>query len=270
MNLPTLPALGTLVKFDFSRIQTVFAPAGAVVVSFLVLVLVIWPKFGKALATRTENKQLETRILLLSDKVAVLESLDKNVLDAQLVAAERLLPSDKAVFSFVRQVEAAASASGVVLTKVDAAPGAVSPGGTTAQTGASQTGVQSTAPAGGEVGEVAPKIQVKTALTGDYKSLVNFIKKIADLARVSSIRDLTIASTSSEGAAPLRSTMVVDAFFRVLPKELGSIESSVEPLSQLELEILTRIMQIAVSEPSASLPVVPVSEGGRSDLFTPF
>lgn len=273
MNLPTLPVLGTLTKVDFSRVQTVFAPAGAVIVSLVVLIFVVWPKFGQAFSIRAENEQLVDRISLVSDKVQILESLDKNILKQQLVASEGLLPSDKAVFTFIRQVENSASASGVVLSKVDAAPGAVSGAGQTtgmaAAPGPTPSGLAVPA-AGGESAEPAAKIQVKVLVTSDYKSLVNFIERISALARISSVRDLTVASTSASGeAAPLRSSIVIDAYYRILPRELGSIESPVEDLTAEEEKILARVRQIAVSEPT--LPTVtPVSPGGRSDLFAPF
>lgn len=269
MNLPTLPVSGVTSKFDFSKVQTVFAPAGAIIVSVIVLIFVVWPKISQVLSIRTENAQFTERIALLSAKVGILESLDKNILDQQLVAADRLIPSDKAVFAFVRQLETSASESGVVLSKVDVAPGALSgspstpvvtsPGLTPSQSAAPATAVENV--------EVASKIQVRISLTSDYKSFVSFIERVANLARVSAIGDLTIAAGGGGStAAPLRSSMVIDAYWKALPSELGSIESSIEQLSESEVQILDRVRKLAVSEPAPSVPVT----AGSGDLFAPF
>ena len=122
MNLPSISTNKSFTGLDFGKAQTVFAPVGAVIVSLAVLAFVVWPKFNQALSIRTENEQLVSRISLLSDKVKILESLDKTVLDRQVISSERLLPSDKATFAFVRQIETIASTSGTVLNKVEVAP----------------------------------------------------------------------------------------------------------------------------------------------------
>lgn len=268
MNLPSLSIARLLPKIEFGRTQLLLAPAGAILIALIVLVLVIWPKFTQALAIRAENQQLAVRIGVLETKVQVLESLDRNDLVEQLGDAERLLPSDKAVFSYIRQIEAAASAAGVILSKVDVAPGILSGG----SAGASQPPTaQGATPGGAGDALEGAKVQVKISLTSDYKSLVTLLERLMSLARVSAVRDLTIASASATGeVVPLRTSMALDAYFRPLPKELGSIEAPIEVLTEEEEKILAGVHAAAISSPVTTSSAVVAVPTGRTDLFAPF
>lgn len=269
MNLPTLTIARLLPKIEFGRTQLLVAPAGAILIAVIVLVLVIWPKFTQALAIRAENQQLAVKVEVMGTKVQVLELLDRNELVEQLGDAERLLPSDKAVFSHIRQIEAVASAAGVILSKVDVAPGVLS--GESAGALPPPT-AQGAAPGGAPQDALeGAKVQVKISLTSDYKSLVTFLEQIMTLSRVSAVRDLTIASASATGeVAPLRTTMALDAYFRPLPKELGSIEAPVEVLTQEEEKILASVRAAAIISPVATSSAVVAVPTGRTDLFAPF
>lgn len=269
MNLSSFSIARILPKIEFGRTQALLAPAGAIAIAVIVLVLVIWPKFTQALSIRAENQQLASRAAVLETKVQVLESLDSDQLEEQLGDAERLLPSDKAVFSYIRQIEGAASAAGVILQKVDVAPGVLSGEGALASQAPT---AQSAAPAGAPADTLeGAKVQVKISLTSDYKSLVTFLERIVSLARVSAVRDLTIASASATGeVAPLRTSMAVDAYFRPLPAELGSIEAPVEALTADEQNLLASVRAATISSPVATSSAVIAVPTGRNDLFAPF
>lgn len=255
MNLPNLPEIslgGTFAKIDFGRWQTIVAPFAAIVVSLAILVLVIWPKFTEALRIRAQNVELEARVTSLGEKAQFLQSLDKFLLDQQLAVAEAMLPSDEALFSFVRQVESAAVTSGVTLNKIDVGP-----------TLTTTSGAKSEA-------ESVPKIQVKVSLTSDYRALVIFLGRIISLPRVDGIAELTISSSVTGGqSGPLRTATVINAFWRPLPRDLGSIETPVAELTEKELELLDKAQVVTVSTPSFGV-VVPLVPTGRSDLFAPF
>lgn len=268
MNLPSLSINRVLPKIEFGRTQALLAPAGAIFIAIIVLVLVIWPKFTQALAIRAENQQLAARVGVMETKVQILASLDRNKLGEQLADAERLLPSDKDVFSYIRQIEAAASTAGVILGKVDVAPGVLS-----AEGGASPVPTaQGAVPGGAGQGALeGARVQVKISLTSDYKSLVTFLQRLMTLARVSAVRDLTIASASATGeVVPLRTSMALDAYFRPLPAELGSIEASVEALTSEEEKILASVRAAFISSPMATSSAVLPVPIGRTDLFAPF
>jgi Tfp pilus assembly protein PilO len=259
MNLPNVSTNIKVAKgVDVSKITTYGAPLGAIAVSIIILLFIVWPKMTQALQMRAANEELASRVEALVAKVQLLSSLDKVQLDSQLGSSEQLLPSDKSVFTFVRQVEAAAGQNGVLLNKVDVAPGSLSGGD------------PQSAPAAGNISDPAPKVQVKVALTSDYRSFINFLTSIYSIARVVGIRDLTIATTTSAGgSSALRSSLVIDAYWKSLPTQLGSVESPIELLSTREEDVLKRAKAAEVSQ-TAPPAVVPSVPSGKSDLFAPF
>ncbi|OGD87223.1 hypothetical protein A2870_03690 [Candidatus Curtissbacteria bacterium RIFCSPHIGHO2_01_FULL_41_11] len=266
MNLPNVPSLKLSVGFDTSRIGAMAAPISAIVISVIVLFFIVWPKFSSVLALRSENKGLEDRVQQLITKVGILSSFDKIELQQDLGYAEALLPSDKATFSMIHQIESAAGSSGVVLSKVDVAPGSVS-----ADSSTGGSGVQA-APAGqaSKEPDAAPKIQVRISTTGDYNSFLNFLSTISSVSRVTSIEDLTLSSSSTQGVvAPLKVSMVINAYWKPRATKLGQIESPVSKLTDSEQARLDKVKTaVGVGQPSFSeVPSVPI---GRSDLFAPF
>ena len=125
MNLPSiaLPKIGT--EVDLSRWISFGAPVGAILISLIILLFIIWPKFTQILQLKSDNQELAGRVQSLNLKAQKLASFDKNSLDLKLGASEQLLPSDKDVFPLVTQIERTSAASGVLLNKVDVAPGSL-------------------------------------------------------------------------------------------------------------------------------------------------
>lgn len=238
-----------------------------IIVCVIVIIFVVWPKFNAVMKLRSENKQLETRVLALEDKASLLASFSQDRLEEQFAISEKLLPSDKAVFSMVSQIEKAASASGVILNKVDLVPGAVNEksssdaqvGGTVASSGA-QGDITS-------LGVDTPRIQVKVSITSDYLSALRFLNTLVSFQRAVAITDLSIGANATSGGGSLRAAMVVNAFWKPLPKELPAIETPVADISDVEAKLLTSIANIQEASASAIVPQVPL---GRPDLFAPF
>ena len=266
MNLPSISTAKLGLSFDTSRITTMAAPVMAIVVSVLVLILIVWPKFTGVLQLRSSNRDLEVRAGNLVTKAQILSSLDKVELTQDLGYAELLLPSDKGVFLIIRQIEVAAASSGVVLNKVDVAPGPLGQ-----DDSAGSAGSQPQVAKSGDVAETAPKIQLKVAITSDYSSFLNFISNISAISRVTSIRDLTLSSSSSPGEkAPLRTSMVINAYWKSLPTKLGQIEAPLSNLSEAELLRINKAKLAATSAATSSAALVPLVPTGREDLFAPF
>ncbi len=292
MNLPlpsiALPKIETGVAFN--KVLSIGAPVGAIAICVLTVIFVIWPKFTEVLKLSSSNNELSIRSSELSKKAAKLSALDREGLNSQLLSAEQLLPSDKSVFTLVSQIEKAAKSSGVLLDRVDASPGLLS-GDTPAAAG--QTAASTPAPAanaapsagnaaaGSNQSAGAPQVELKVATTSDYKSLLQFLGNILAVPRVLIIKDLSIASSSAgstsssttPGASPapvavssqVRASLVVDAYWQPLPKELNSIESPISDLTPGEID---RLSKVKSSEFQQQAPV-PAS-GGKSDLFAPF
>lgn len=267
MNLPAPAAFNIRENAEASKVFALAIPIGAIVASLLIIGFVIWPKINDILTLKTDNKELVVRAQNMEDKAGILASLDKNKLEEQLVAAEQLLPSDKNVFSLLRQIEVVASQSGVLLNKVEAVVGTINES-TSNLPSVPGAPVEQTAPAisiPGSTDDFATKVQIRLSTTSDYSALLRFLSSLYAFSRVVSMDTISLSAAISE-SLQIRSSFTVDAYWRGLPAELGSIENPVERLTDSEGQLLQ-----TVSQPeSIQAPAVPTVAVGRNDLFTPF
>lgn len=270
INLPHMDSPGSLkperASFGNFKIVKLAPSVLGIIVCIVVIVLVIWPKFNEVVKLRSENKQLDERVVALEDKAKLLASFSQDRLEEQFTISEKLMPSDKAVFSMVSQIEKAASASGVILNKLDLVPGAVNEQSPLVGSGT----VSSTGTSGdiSSLGVDTPRIQVKVSITSDYLSVLRFLNTLVSSLRAVAITDLAVSSSATGGGGgSLKSSMVVNAFWKPLPKELPAIEAPVADISDVEAKLLTNIASIQEGSASAAVPQVPL---GRPDLFAPF
>lgn len=270
MNLSTASFVRVGTKLNISKVVLLVIPGFGLVIAILILLLVIWPRFSEVLKLRAENRQLAERLASMETKVKTLEGFDKSVLEVQLAVAEQLLPSDKAVFAFVRQIEMAAAGAGIILNKLDVSPGSLSgvdvptAGITPSASGAGGASTSTTDQLAGF------KVPIRIGITGDYRSTLAFLNTLASLSRVNGIGDLSLTSSSSAGeAALLKSALSIDAYFKPLPSELGSIESPIVDLTASEKALIEKV-KVTTATPSIPIPSVPSVPTGKTDIFAPF
>ena len=253
-------------SIDIAKYSTLAVSAVSILVSLLILFLVVWPKLSETLQIKKSNSELTQKVSSLKEKAGILARLDQAKLEEQVVAAEQLLPSGKNVFLLVSQVERAAASSGVLLNRVESTPGSLD---TTsekppANAAASATEAQT---------EISPSLKVSVSVTSGYRCVLQFLNKVLAIPRAVSISDLAISSATSEGSAQLKASMSVIAYYKQLPKDLGSIEAPVTELTQSEKNRLEKIISTGLAVPasstsaSGSVPQVPI---GRADIFAPF
>jgi len=272
MAVPDLSTIKLGRNTDLSR-YLVFAPSvGAIAISILIAIFVVWPKFNETLRLRSSNEQLTVQAQSLNSKVADLEalSLQQDALESQLGAADQLLPSNKSAFTLIQQVERAAGESGVLLTKLDTAPGLVSSQDSGTDPSAALTVPDKVVPTFQNQATISdaasgvPKLELSIALTSDYKSFLQFMSKTLSISRVVSIDNLSVASIFDSNG--VRASMTIVSYWKPLPARLNSIETPIELLTAEEVETLE---QVAL-EGSINVPPPPQVPTGKSDLFTPF
>ena len=234
------------------KVLALLTPICAIIVSIIVLAFIFWPRLTQVIKLKNENQQLLSRSTSLEVKASKLAALDVSLLKLDLAAAEQLLPSDKAVFALVVATEKAAASSGVLLNRVevlqDKSDAVVAP--VTGQDAAAST--------------LAPKIQLKVAITSDYRSLVQFLGNTLALPRAVGASEFTINSATS-GGGQVKVLLTIDGYWQALPAELPAIESPIEDLTSEEQSRLTRITSSGLGVTS-----VPTVAKGRSDLFASF
>lgn len=267
MNLPAvaLPKIGE--NLDVSRSLSLVAPVLAIAVSLLVLFLVVWPKFNQIKDMHSSNEDIKVRAQGLEQKAQILATFNPDELEEQLVAAQALLPSNKEVFVFLKQIENASASSGILLNKVDVVPGTINEGISSAVPGAGGAAapapVTGSAPTQSALSALASSVQIKLLVTSSYGSLLQFMSSMYSGSRVVSIEDMSVAT--DYGNSQVRSSLTVNSYWKALPLDLGSIEKPVATLTDKEKQILTAVNKTGVSsEPTA--PEVPL---GKSDLFAP-
>lgn len=273
ISIPAFPKIGG--GEESSRILKLVAPVIALLISFVVLIFVVWPTVNKVISITVSNKQLSERVGSLQSKADDLQTLDKSQLDQQLSVSEQLLPSDKGIFTIVQQIEREASSSGVILNKVDVAPGSIG-NSTSNQDGTSPPApVSSSAAGSADLGGTTVDtalVQLKVSFTGDYQGFLSFIKAITSLPRVVSIHDLTIIAGGRDASSVIHVQLTVNAYWKALPSELPPVESPIEKLSDSELAVLDNVKfenttNASIIGGGAAAPVQPT---GRSDIFAPF
>ncbi len=268
MNLPAISVPKAGISLGVSKYIPFAMPVGSLVISILVAYFVIWPKFGEVLSMRTSNQQLEVQASQLNEKAQTLTTLsqDKPTLEKQLAQSEQLLPSKNGIFPLLREIEVASATSGVLVEKVDVDPKSLSSGG----------GQGSGAPApppdknASSVSGLSPAVVVKVALTGGYRSFLDFLSYLYNGSRVISIDDLSLTSSSGKegGGGVVRAAITINAFWRPLPTNLGTLDKPVDKLSSAEVGRLNAVVTVPTEQASSSaVPQVPM---GRSDLFAPF
>ena len=272
MNIPSVQAAKITRLIDISKITNIVIPVLAIILSVAINIFLVWPKFRDTLSLRESNQELNTRVDALKTKAQFLSSLNRATLSDQLASAEGLLPSGKNAFTFIRQVELAASTTGIILNKVDVAPGLVSEGEVQTAPAGGPPSASAPGSTAGQTFSSVPKVSLKIAITSDYKSFLAFLANLYGNPRVAIVRDLAIGAASAGAeSAPLKSTMVIESFYKQLPQKLGSIESPVVDLTQGEKDRLAKIKTVLISPTTPSqvvtVPEVPI---GREDLFAPF
>ncbi len=273
ITMPALPKFGA--SAESSKVFKLAAPVVALVIAGAVLLFVVWPTISRVISITVTNRQLTERVGSLEEKAAVLQDLDRSLLDRQLTASEQVLPSDKGVFSIISQIERQASASGVILNKITVAPGSI--GGTTESEKLTATGQPPAAQTAGQSADLGgvtvatPYVQIKVSFSGDYRGFLNFLNALTGLPRIVSVHDLTIISSGADGSSVIDVQMTVDAYWKGLPTELPPVESPIEKLTDEEVALLEDVR--FEDTPSAPVTVGGGSVGGpigRSDIFAPF
>lgn len=254
MNLPVITTFKISESQEVSKVLNLAAPIGAICASLLILVLIIWPKVNEILELKSSNEQLVSRAQNLESKASLLSGLNQENLEKQLTSAEQLLPSDKNTFSILRQIENTAGLSGILLNRVEAVAGTINVGGSTAK-----------APAGGSAATFSPSVQIRLSTTSDYQSLLQFLSSLYAFSRVITIDAISLSAAVGEGIQ-IQTNFAIDAYWKSLPENLGSIEAPIGDLTQAEKDLLKDVAQPEVIQ----APVLPEVPTGRGDIFSPF
>lgn len=278
MEMPSISlAKRTEKSFDLSKIM-MFAPSiGAVLLSIAIFALVVWPKFTEARQLNEQNKVFEVKAVKLEDKATRLAKLDREQLRVQLAAAELLLPSDKSIFSFIRQIEGVSDNSGVIVGTLNIGKvgefspkkqvegnqdGAADASGQAAGTAATPPPLSPTAGEGKiDLGDVE-MVTATVSITSNFDQVFTFLNGVYSLPRVSTISGLNF-SIDNDGL--IGANMEIHSLWQSRPVQLASVEEALPELGSAEVELLRKIEKEGVVGTPVEIPDVP---RGKSNIFS--
>lgn len=256
-------------SIDFSKILFFGPSVVAIVVSVLIGVFVVWPKFGEVQELKTTNVNFEETADKLEKKVEALKRLDKNLLTKQLVAAEELLPSEKAIFKFIRLIENVRGNTGVVFTTLSVGTVGQFTSGeekANAEAGGAEAGVApvappATAPADPSLADVS-QVSMKVSIVSDFDQIFKFLNELYALPRVTTVSGLSFA-IDQEGR--INTNMDISSLWQERPKALPDVEAELATLTEAEIELLSKIETGSTLVPFVEIPE---SDIGKSNIFS--
>ncbi len=274
MEVPSLTLAKRAEKsFDMSRIM-LFGPAVvAILASVVIGVLVVWPKYSEMRRLSESNKTLAETAVKLENKAATLSKMDREELRVQLAAAELLLPSNKSIFTFIRQIEDVRSASGVIITNLSV--GSVgkfsskdSAGSAGADDGAGAAGAPVPPPPGAAGGGQSPNlgdvksVTMNVSVTSDFDQIFRFLNEVYSLPRVTTVSGLAFTIDRS---GLIATTMEINSLWQDRPAQLASVEAPLPELSGGELALLKKVESEGVVGTPVEIPDVP---RGKANIFS--
>ena len=263
MNL-SVAGSGKIEKsLDVGKFLVFAPPIVAIVASVLVAFFVVWPRFNDVLTLQKTNVTLAQNAESLEGKVTSLAAIDKDKLRIQLSAAEQLVPSEKDIFVFIKQVEEKRDSSGVKISNLSVGSvGQFSSGkaasGDAAAPPPPPTAVDDAATAAG-----AEQVQMKLSVSSDYRSILQFLNDLYSLPRVIVIKDVSF----SQAEGQVNTSLTVNGLWQALPTELASIEAPIATLTKDDTELLAKVESSGAVTTPTIVPQVPTN---KSDPFSPF
>lgn len=193
------------------RRYAVAAVAGVVII-ILFFVFVLSPKLSQIREVREQVSQAEDQRQTLQNRLRQLQTAqrDEPTIRARLATFDRLLPPTPDLPAAIRQLQTAASRSGVDLRSIAPSP----PSGLTGA-----TGIQ--------------VITVNLQLTGGFFRLQSFLTRLEDLQRVVEVTSMAVAPETEEitGLITLSSTITFRMYVVEANARLGGAAPTPAPAS---------------------------------------
>lgn len=226
--------------------------SAVVAASVLALFVGVIPLIQQTFALHDELTQLNARVTVLRAKVALLESLDVDVLRGQLTDMLAGVPADKQLPSLFSTVDGLAAVAGVSIDSVD-----VSATGSLATASAAKRG-----PEEQKLG--SNLLPYEVTIAGSLDQVRSFLATSNKVRRLMRIRDLDINFTGSSSAT---ARIRMDTFYAALPATIGRVDQPLIALTPEEESLLNTMSAL----PHVGDISLPIEEGGgvRTDLFRP-
>jgi hypothetical protein len=213
------------------------------------------PAIQKILDQVETTRQLSVELAGLQKKLDILNAIDEDQLRADLVTVLSAVPADKSLPTVFSTVEGVAQQVGVgILDQTISAVGGV----------ASQSGTQTAL----EKQLGSRVLPFNVTVQGPISAIQQFIAQSTNVRRLLRLRTFSISFPKENEV--LRVSLQMDAFYEPFPTNLGSLSSSLTPLSEKEQGLVTQLASFPLVGQAAGGELPPAALGpGKANPFSP-
>ncbi|MBI4067437.1 hypothetical protein HY407_03565 [Candidatus Gottesmanbacteria bacterium] len=225
------------------------------IITALIAITMVWlvnsyliPNIQKTQQTLATQKDLDSREKMLSTKLEVLESINKDVELEALKKIIAVLPEEKDAFSIFNGLDTQEKDAAVVVTQSDF-----------------RVGIVSTDSASINKELLSNKkyqgIDIKFTILGDREQLLTLLANLQNFkTRLFAVKDMTVKL--GDGTA-VEASFTLTTYYQPFPNDLGQVDSILPQLTAKQVEIKDQIVQMAIL-PSTTDESIPT---GKTNLF---
>lgn len=222
-------------------------------VSVLIIILVVVsalflvkPKVSEILEARKAIKKEREKLAQLTQKEALLASLNEVELIQRANLTLAVLPVEKEVPLVLSSLKVLTIESGLTLGPIGVNPGKIS------------TGSAEISP---PKAEVLPSYAFSLQAQGNTDQIKTFIEKVEQITPLLQVKSLSVSQEETDLASV---DLVISAFFLSLPEKVGPVDQPLLLLTQAEEEMLKKISSYQSVLTGEALPFVPT---GKANPF---
>ncbi len=226
-------------SFEFNNLLTLYRhykdyllPVGIILASIVILLLIIIPQFQQYFISSRELNDEAQKLQVLKNNYNFLLNLDDSQSNADLKTLSVVLPSDKDFAGIVNAISYASAKTGVSVGDFEFSVGNLS--------GATQGGVSA-----------SPSIKIDINLSGDFKSMMQFITELYKTAPASEVTDITINSGAGD----------ITVFFYYKPLVAQNVDDTlpIAALSDKDLALIKTVSSWNNAQAQVALPLIPTA-----------
>ncbi|OGG11492.1 hypothetical protein A2Z00_03535 [Candidatus Gottesmanbacteria bacterium RBG_13_45_10] len=213
------------------------------------------PVIQKIFALQSETASLSSDVSLLRTKLNYLDQLDEPTLKSYLVELAAAVPPDKSLSSLFGTIDGLSARTGVAVSEFTV----LSAGSIASEAAKQQTQEEK------KIGSNLLPFTVK--VMGGYDQIRNFLDQSVGVRRFFRVRnfDISFADVTS-----ISVRMGMDAFYLPFPTNLGSVQEQLQPLTEEEQNLITKVANLPLLGQTVSVTSgMQPSVSSKADPFSP-
>lgn len=245
----------------FRTYQGLIVSIGILIVSVLGIVLGVVPIVQKTIVMNTQFNSLSAEVVVLKNKVSLLESIDEGSMRNNVQTLLSAVPSDKSIPTLLWTLDGLSAKTGVAAGNFSLAKlGSL----------ATESAKRVTADEQAVGGNIVP---FSMDISGSLDQIRGFLASSVSVRRLIRIRTFTVRfakrSTEATGSANMISAnLEMDTYYSPLPTTIGSVNQPLTALTSTDDDLIAKVAQMQLMQ-STSLTLPSPSTGAvKPDPFS--